>query len=250
MEPIFTSIGQEIYNIKSHKGYLVQWSLVAPLCKKWIHNRDYDNERVKEILNYHCNGGYVPRVIHLAEIEREGLVCYDGNHRREVFDRCTDESIMCVVDVMFRTTQSCVFKAFNNINKSVQLPAIYLEESIDSCVKDDILKLVRMYETEYKAFVSTSTRCHAPQFNRDAFVDNIDSIYKAFHGVVSIIEIGTVLRELNVQYCNQNMCRPHSAYSVSVIEKCRTKKLWLFLEKTIPFVHVERLYEEMKKQNA
>jgi len=80
MKDIFASLGKQIYDNDNHQGYLVKWNMIAPLCKKWSHNRDCDNERVDEIFKFHNNGGYIPRMIHLAEIESEGLICYDGNH--------------------------------------------------------------------------------------------------------------------------------------------------------------------------
>lgn len=97
-------------------------------------------ERVKEMVDVHNKGGYIPRMIHLAYLQDEGVVCYDGNHRKEVFTSiCGDanESMMCVV-----------YKAFTNINNSVQLPAIYIEESNgdENNVKAEIIKLVRDYE--------------------------------------------------------------------------------------------------------
>lgn len=119
MEAIFDSLGQSIYNFNGHKGYMIQWKLIAPFCKKWSRNRDPDIERVNEMVEYYHKGGYIPRMIHLAELKDEGMVCYDGNHRKEVFNMCNDEAVMCVVDVLFGATQNDVYKAFNNINKSV-----------------------------------------------------------------------------------------------------------------------------------
>jgi hypothetical protein len=116
---------------------------------------------------------------------------------------------MCVVDIMFDASQNSVYKAFNNINKSVQLPAIYIEESNDeNDVKAQIVKLVREYETKYKPFLSTSARCHAPHFNRDTLTDNIYSIYKSFCNAVSIEQIGKLLIRLNAEYAHGRMCRP------------------------------------------
>jgi hypothetical protein len=241
MEAIFDSLGQSIYDIKGHKGYMVQWKLIAPLCKKWSRNRDPDMERVNEMVDHYHKGGYIPRMIHLAETQDEGIVCYDGNHRKEVFNICNEDEIMCVVDVMYSATRNEVYKAFNNINKSVQLPAIYIEETNDNDVKVEIVKLVRVYETKYKSYMSTSARCHAPHFNRDTLTDNIYNIYKSFDNTVSIEKIGQLLETLNNEYAHGRLCRPHSLYKQSLVDKCKKQNLWLFIEKTIPFEHVERL---------
>lgn len=188
MDAIFNSLGQSIYNNNGHKGYIIQWKLIAPFCKKWSRNREPDMERVKEMVEYYNLGGYIPRMIHLAEIKEEGVVCYDGNHRKEAFNVCNDETVMCVVDIMFNATQNDVYKAFNNINKSVQLPAIYVEDSNDANnVKEEIIQLVKEYESRYKPFLSTSARCHAPHFNRDTFTDNIYNIYKFFGSAITLV---------------------------------------------------------------
>lgn len=242
MEAIFDSLGQSIYNFNGHKGYMIQWKMIAPFCKKWSRNRDPDIERVNEMVEYYHKGGYIPRMIHLAELKDEGMVCYDGNHRKEVFNMCNDEAVMCVVDVMFGANQNDVYKAFNNINKSVQLPAIYIEESSgENDVKAEIVKLVKEYETKYKPFLSTSARCHAPHFNRDAFTDNIYNIYTSLGKVVSIEQIGKLLDMLNNEYAQGRMCRPHSVYKQSILDKCKKHNMWLFIERTIPFEHIETL---------
>lgn len=241
MEAIFNSLGQSIYNINGHKGYMIQWKLISPFCKKWSGNREPDMERVNEMVEHHHKGGYIPRMIHLAEIKDEGMVCYDGNHRKEVFNICYDEAVMCV-DVMFDASQNDVYNAFNNINKSVQLPAIYTEESNDdNNVKVEIVNLVRQYENKYKPFLSTSSRCRAPHFNRDTLTDDIYSIYKSFGKSVNIEQIGKLLDKLNHEYSQGRLCRPHSFYKQHILDKCKKHNMWLFIEKTIPFEHVEKM---------
>ena len=243
METLFESLGgQTIYAINGHQGFMIEWKLVAPLCKKWSCNRDADVERVNEMIKYHRNGGYIPRMIHLAELPEEGVVCYDGNHRREVFNKCNDDVIMCVVDIMFNTTQMEVYKAFDNINKSVQLPAMYVEDTYNiNDVKADIVELVKKYELKHRPYLSTSSRCHAPNFNRDTFTDNIFNIYKSFGSSVSVEEIGKLLEKLNNEYANGHLCRPHSVYKKHLLEKCKIQNLLLFIDRTIPFEHVERM---------
>lgn len=239
MEVIFDSLSKPIYDINHHKGYVIQWKLIAPFCRKWCRNRDPDLERVNEMVEHHKKNGYIPRMIHLAEIKGEGIVCYDGNHRKEVFNMCSDESVMCIVDIMFDTNDDEVYKAFININKSVQLPAIYMDEiNTDASIKTDILNLVRGYETRYKEFLSTSSMCHAPHFNRDTLTDNI---YKSFGGTISIEQIGKLLNRLNIEYSQGRICRSHLLYKEPLLNKCRKYNMWLFMEKTIPFEHVEKM---------
>jgi hypothetical protein len=244
LEATFKKLGQELYIHGTHHVYLIQWSLVASLCKKWSRNRDCDVNRVREMLDFHDKGGHIPRLIHLALLEDEGLVAYDGNHRREVFNARADGDLECVVDVMFNVTQKDVFEAFTNINKSVQLPAIYIEDTRGtSNVKLDILNLVKEYETNYKLFLSPSARCQSPHFNRDLFTENIHDIYKGFNGTVSIAEIRLILIRLNEEYANQNLCQLHEKYKKGALAKCRKHNFWLFLERIIPWEHVNKVRE-------
>lgn len=235
MEAIFDSLGKSIYNIKGHKGYMIQWKLIAPFCKKWSRNRDPDMERVNKMVEHYHKGGYIPKMIHLAEIKDEGMVCYDGNHRKEVFSICLDEKVLCVVDVMFNATHNDVYKAYNIINKSIPLSVS------DNNIKVEIIKLVTHYETKYRSFLSTSSRYHAPHFNRDAFTHNIYSIYKSFGKSVSVEKIGKLLDKLNYEYSQGRLCRPHSVYKPHILEKCKKHNLWLFIEKQIPFEHVDKM---------
>ena len=119
MEAIFNSLGKELYSVNNHKGFIINWSLISPLCKKWSRNRDPDMTRVDEMIHFYNNGGYIPKIIHLAEVIGEGIICYDGNHRKEVFNKVNDENNMCIVDIIFNASQNDVYKAFNNINKSL-----------------------------------------------------------------------------------------------------------------------------------
>jgi hypothetical protein len=194
-------------------------------------------ERVSEMCSFHKSGGYIPKIIHLADIHGgEGVVCYDGNHRREFMNKCLaeGEEINCVIDIMFGATQNDVYTAFDNINKSVQVPLMYIEERNDSCLAE-IIQLVKSYETKYKPFVSSSARYHAPHFNRDAFTDNLHTIYKSLNGRATVQELGDALEKLNSEYASQQY---HLRYPPKVIEKCAKYGLWLFLERNIPLDHV------------
>lgn len=113
---------------------------MVPLWKKWSKNREPDQERVEEMV---ARGGY----IHLAELVGEGLVCYDGNHRREVLKRTST----CIVDVMFHATHD---DAFVNINKGVEVPEIYMEDGDN--ILQEVTALVKTYETRHKPFISVS----------------------------------------------------------------------------------------------
>lgn len=250
MELIINSLGQKIYENNNHIGYLIEYNKIAPLCKKWSRNRDCDENRVNDIYNFYITGGYIPNIIHLAEIEEEGLICYDGNHRREVFNKYiknNNKSLTCIIDIIFSTSQNEVYNVFNNINKAVQLPAIYLEKKDNiMIIKNDIINLVKKYETNYKPFLSTSSRFQAPNFNRDVFVDNIYEIYQYFNGTIDINNIEKLLDKLNNEYSIENLCKPHNKYKKNLIDKCKKYNFWIFIDRTLHIEHIKILVENNK----
>ncbi len=239
MENLLNSIGTLVSKQGRHSTYIVEWNLVKPIIKKWSRNRDPDMSRVQEMLIRVQNGGYFPALLHLADLKEEGLVCYDGNHRREVLNHMTSGIPRVIVDLLTSATQRDVYDAFDALNKSVQVPAIYFEdEQTTSRVKEEILELVKHYETRYKSHASSSPRCHAPQFNRDTFVENLHKIWKHFDNKVSIPEIQTALERLNELYSQGRLCKPHNSHKPRVIEKCRESGLWLFIDRDILVEHV------------
>jgi len=239
MKQLLDRLGNVLFSDGNHTVYYIKWSLLASLCKKWSRNRDPDSKRVKEMVQFCRGGGHLPKMLFLAEVEDEGLVCYDGNHRREVFQRL--EGVYCLIDVMFNCTQLDVLDAFTNLNKSVQVPLIYLED-VHEETKGEILQLVRKFEQRYPEFVKSSANCRSPHFNRDVFIDNLFDIYKAFEGAITVDELGVLLEALNEEYA-RGFLRPHSIYTkpgqLHAIKKCERFHFWLFLERTIPFEHIE-----------
>jgi hypothetical protein len=251
MQDIISSLGQNIYENNGHYGYLIKFKKISVLCKKWSRNRDCDNNRVNDIYDYYINGGYVPNILHLAELNDEGLICYDGNHRREVFTKYInnyDKDIFCIIDILFNSTQNDVYNAFNNINKAVQLPAIYLDNNENILgVKNEIIDLVKSYEKKYKSFLSTSSRPQAPNFNRDNFVEILYELYKYFSGTLSINEIHKYLQELNNEYSHERFCKSHNTYKETLINKCKKHNFWLFIDRILHIEHIKLLVENKKK---
>lgn len=239
MEAIVSTFGKELYRDGGHVGFQVHVKHLLPLWKKWSRNRDPDMERVEEMV-----GVYIPKFIHLAELDGEGLVCYDGNHRREVLKKTADENTQCIVDIMFGATQDDVYQAFMNINKGVEVPEIYMEDTNN--IKDAVMTLVKTYETRYRPYVSASPKCRAPHFNRDVFTENITNIYTYLQGRKTVEELGELLERLNHEYSRGYMCKSHNTYKPVIIEKCKKHGLWLFLEREVSPEHVERLMHRKK----
>lgn len=237
MEVLLNSIGTQLIKQGRHITFLLDWNVLKPIVKKWSRNRDPDMTRVQDLLIHISNNGYFPPVLHLAEVDGEGLVCYDGNHRREALNAISNPPKV-IIDLMTRASQEDVYKAFEALNKSVQVPALYLDESMNHNVKDDLLCIVRKYESKYRQHVSSSARCHAPQFNRDHFLDNLYNIWCQLDGRMSVQELEHSLETLNKLYSQQRICKTHDKYREKVVQKCKESGLWLFIERDIPFDHI------------
>lgn len=237
MDVLLNSIGTQLIKQGRHVTYLVDWNVLKPIVKKWSRNRDPDMLRVQDLLVHVSNGGYFPPHLHLAELDGEGLVCYDGNHRREALNSIVNPPKV-IIDVMTRASQEDVYRAFESINKSVQVPALYLDDNISHNIKDNLLCIVRKYESKYKQHVSSSARCHAPQFNRDRFVENLYNIWSALEGRMSLEQLEMSLEYLNHLYSQGRVCKQHSKYRDNIIQKCKESGLWLFIDRDIPLDHV------------
>ncbi len=244
MENIIKSFATQLYSVGTHTGYLLKFKHIGPICKKWSKNRDPDLSRVNDMVEYYKKGGYIPKIIHVAELHGEGLVCYDGNHRREMLHTLDDETLECIVDVMFNASHEDIFESFESINRAIDVPEIYLDDSLN--IRDDVLELVKKYETKYKPFVSKASKCRPPNFNRDVFTENITNIYKYLNGTKTVKEIEGFLETLNTEYAKNKICKAHSKYKEPVTSKCDKYKMWLFLEREIPSEHVQMIAQRKK----
>ena len=251
MDSILQSIGTTVLEYHNHKIIIAEWSLVGPILKKWSRNREADSLRVQEIANHVRQGGFVPPVLHVADLKEEGLVCYDGNHRRAAFMQVSlPVGFKVVLDVLCNATQRSTFECFENLNKCVQVPAIYVDDNDDNHrVKEDILSVVQRFEKEYKPFLSTSNRCNAPNFNRDHFVDELYDFWKDYHGTFSIAEIESGLRDLNSLYSNKKIDLHTDKMKSSVLKKCQKHQFWLFKERRLNTDHLKQVLQTKESNN-
>jgi len=188
----------------------------------------------------------MPLLFHLAELP-EGLVCYDGNHRREVLSKSKDDP-KCIVDVMFGASPEEILEAFENLNKSIQVPAVFVQSGVPEAAKKKIVALAQRFERDHKAFASPSSRCQCPHFNRDTFVEDLTTIFEDFEGRVDVDEIATLLDDLNVaksrgQYCD----KAREKYPAAAIKKCKEYDFWLFLDRHITSEAMRKLRSAQQK---
>lgn len=227
---ILKKTGRLVYDIDGHQGYSVCVSLVNNLVKPWSKNRTLDNVRVTELAQHLKQNGWAPPIIYTAEIPTEGLVCYDGNHRREAYRKLSPhlDKQTVIVDILKRPTD--VYMCFNNINRSVPLAQIDLLMDKDSVkLRQELDALIHEYEKEFPTFVSTSSRCNTPNFNRDNLKDQLFRFIEQKDYQVNVKNIKEALQVLNDAYSQD--CRKNSDIRKlrdNVAKKCADVGLWLF----------------------
>lgn len=227
---ILKKTGTLLYDIDEHQGYLVPVSIMNNIVKSWSKNRQLDINRVNELIHHLKQNGWIPPIIYVAEIPIEGLVCYDGNHRREAYRLISPfhDKQNIILDILKKPSE--IYKSFNNINKSVPLAQIDLLMDQDSAkIRLELDNLMKEYEKEYPAFVSSSIRCNTPNFNRDNFKDQLYRFIekKDFHVSVKTIKDG--LKILNNAYSKDLRINSNiKNLRLNLKNKCTDNNFWLF----------------------
>lgn len=229
-----------IYSFGSHRVYSIPFHCIDPICKKWSKNREPDEKRVDEMMKFMESGGHIiDQCLYLAELPNEGLVCYDGNHRREVFRKLNYQNTV-LINVILDATPNQVLDCFRNINKAVQVPSIYFEDDVklNYEIKSEIKEMVKRYIDQYKPFAKSGNKFNSPNFNRDHFEENIYQVYQ--ETLIPIQQIQQLLEELNKSYA-QGVLIDHKLYKERVITKCKKYNFWIFINKNISIDHIKLL---------
>lgn len=236
MSSILRIYGVLILSTNNHELYSIDYPTIKNLIYKWNGNRQSDNDRVQEIANHYSNGGHVPPYISVAEIQGiHGLVCYDGEHRRNAFNQINYQNSI-IIDIIPNATRKDVRNAFHHINKMVPLSQMYLDEDEEHRVKGDIQYYVRQFKEKYNKMFSTSSRCVRPYTNQDILIDDIYSIWSDFNTQtnnsigkeITVHDIMKSIDTLNIQYIHtNNLYIDHLPNKAK--ERCRYYNLWIFI---------------------
>ncbi|CAK7994534.1 Hypothetical protein POVR1_LOCUS58 [uncultured virus] len=208
----------------------------------WMGNRPADLKRVDELRIHMKETHRCPGTICLAIVKNQ-VVCYDGNHRRLAL---TDEIPHVCVDVMISATDEMVKKEFENVNKSIQVPVLYINPQVDTAaVKNEILSFVKVFTTRYHAHVSGSRNPNRPNFNRDVFIDDLTELSLLHRDDSDIKVLLGNITKLNVAYSEGKLIsKAGKGKTSNMIEKCEASGLWLFLDNyKINRVHLKEIFK-------
>ncbi len=199
----------------------------------WKGNRIHDDDRVDEIYNAIKQGEYVPKNLHVAK-SKDGTkyVCFDGNHRRHVFNRFLEEGTSHNVDIVIMDTNDdmAIHTCFKNLSKSLTIPEMLTGE-IKKDIHEHIEKLFQKYKTLYKDFFKTSPMPHRPHINSSFFQEAVNRYCVKTNS--SIEDIERLLIKKNNEYIEKSKdTNWRKQYKENVLEKCDKNKFYLFIDGT------------------
>ena len=223
----------ENFKIEGTNVYAVPMSFYRTLdVRQWKYNRPPDMGRVPEIHNWMKEFHRMDGVLNLAYIQSEGLVCFEGNHRRLALEGL---DIKVLLDIVWDATHDIVKHEFQRLNKSVSVPDLYVVEN-DSNLRIQIEDAVAVFRKKYPGHESSSGRPIRPNFNRDKLTDDFTRLQKELR--ISVPELLERLEKLNEKYKS----RDRSKLSPNVQLKCGLSDFWLFAWSTsIPTNELENL---------
>jgi len=207
------------YKISDTNVYAISMDVFKSLdIKQWKFNRPPDITRLAEIRAWMSEFKRMDGVLNLAYISGEGLVCFEGNHRRLALDGL---NITVFVDILWDVSDEVVVHEFRRLNKSICVPDLYVTEN-HYAVREGIERAVQEFRKKYPSMESSSGRPQRPNFNRDKLTDDMFRIHK---------EVGISIEDLMIKLNSLNetlKVSDKSKLSDSIKQKCEKSGLWIF----------------------
>lgn len=226
--------GKFICKHGKHYIYLADSLVITKQSKMWSKNRPCDEMRVIEIEKYISSVNYVDGMLYFANIEGEGLVCYDGNHRRNALLNLP-KNYKVLVNILENPPFEYLKEKFVSLNKCVPVTELFL--NLDENKQDTVDKVMEVTEHFCKLWKShrkTSPNPNRPNFNREmlqekivAIIDSNETYNIETCSKPDIIECVTnynleISKKMNNIKCTRVM-----------LDKCISSGCFVFLEKRI-----------------
>ena len=244
---IDSQTNDEILISQNTKYNLIQFNLNTKHNYKinnWIKNRPADKIRVNEIYQYYKDNEIelIPGIIY-AWSHLKKLYVYDGLHRflaacKLVKDDNKDIKILLYINLS--KNEGDIIEEFININKSIPIPSIYLENEL--LIKKQMCQnIAEEFCKQYPDFISTSRKPHIYNFNRDLLIEWISTFKIDFHIKNLDKIIFKILLKLNENAKNQII-----TCNITHPKKCNKYNFYLFyLEKEYLKLNVENSIKQI-----
>ena len=224
--------GKFISRQGNHYIYLADSLVVTEQSKIWSRNRPCDELRVSEIEKYISQVGYVDGMLYFANIEGEGLVCYDGNHRRCALMNLT-KNYKILINVLENPSFDYLKSKFVSLNKCVPVTDLFLNDNHSESEVDLIMEVTDHFCQLWKSHRKTSPNPNRPNFNRDTLQSKISSIID-----LSSLDIDNSSKDDIIQQVNRfneeiNNKKDSIKSTNTMLNKCIASGCFLFLEKMV-----------------
>lgn len=186
--------------------------------KQWKFNRPPDLTRIPEIRDWMSQFRRMDGVLNLAYISGEGLVCFEGNHRRLALEGL---DIPVLADIVWDATDETINHEFRRLNKAVSVPDLYVADTSAS-LRVELEDAVAEFRKKYSSMESNSGRPQRPNYNRDKLTDEFTRLHKEL--VIPVGELMTRIYALNDTYASKDK----SKLTEKIRQKCEASGLWLF----------------------
>ena len=208
--------------------------------ENWSKNRPPDNVRVEQICEFYRNNQVklVPGIIYTWKSKNKYIV-YDGIHRMLAAILYGNPSVKLLISIRETSKEQDIIDDFTNINKSVSVPSVYMEENnvLKKMVCESVAKQLC---NKYPGFVSPSRNPYQYNFNRDNLIEFLSTFEIDFcrSGIdVQILNELNGLNDIAFDYVVRN--------KINHPKKCDYHKFYLwFLDKSYIKKKIEQVLNE------
>jgi hypothetical protein len=158
--------------------------------ENWKHNRPPDEVRVAEIESFiqkRANEILQPFYIHYNP-KTDIYEILDGIHRYSAIKEVSEKNMEHISDkilfihLFIDISYGALIDIFNNLNKTVPVPELYIGKAEDNTNKKEIIEeTVEQWKIWYKShFSSSTTSCQIPNILRDSFINILSELYTSY----------------------------------------------------------------------
>jgi len=193
--------------------------------QNWSKNRPPDWTRVEDIKEYYTlNHRTIMDGFIYVWASPLSQICfiYDGIHRLESLKQISHEVFF---QVFYYTTsrENDIIQHFQALNKSVNIPTLYLDKHINYYKKDVCESIVKELCSLYPYFVSASRKPHYYNFNRDNLIEQFASLSIDFQVSHLVPNLLLWLQDLNMKSKRLHL------HDRNTPAKCHKYNFYLFL---------------------
>lgn len=220
--------------------YRLNYSIIEPYVKNWSKNRIQCDLRIQEMINNYYIDNHLDFHLHLAFLQDEKMVCYDGNHRMQVLNQLLKEGIDNIINitVMWECSNEDIYKDFKNLNKQSIVPNMYIENAkYTDKFKKDVDNIVEKYKNKYNTYkhFKPSNNPKPPHIQTDLFKNIITRLYDDIPDInkKSLETVEELLKKYNLYL--KEKANDFIDPKKKIFDKCYDSDLWLFIKKDFDF---------------